>query len=80
MTAASHKGDANRMLNKLIMSAGAPSLAIGIDSASFAFGCRIAGGGVPTGGGGVEIGLLLSIAVGVWGIFALLLRGKPGRE
>jgi hypothetical protein len=56
---------------------GAISIAAALGSASFVLGCRVAGSANPAVTNSIGIGLLLSLAIGVWGIFALLLWGMP---
>jgi hypothetical protein len=78
--ASSLNGEANRMLNRLIMATGAICSAAGLGSASFVIGHGIASSGNFAHAKNVGIGLLLSIAIGVWGIFALQLLRKQGKE
>ena len=61
------------MLSRAIMAIGAICSAAGLGFASFNIGYRIAGSGNFADSKNVETGLLLSIAVAVWGIFALQL-------
>jgi hypothetical protein len=68
------------MLNRVIMAIGAICSAVGLGSASFTIGHGIARSGNFAHAKNVGIELLLSIAVGVWGIFALQLRRRPGKE
>ncbi|HXH51518.1 MAG TPA: hypothetical protein VNM47_19435 [Terriglobia bacterium] len=68
------------MAKRLITAVGAVSIAAALGSASFVLGCRVAGSVNLAGAKGVGIGLLLSIAVGIWGIFALLLWGMPKKR
>jgi hypothetical protein len=68
------------MLNRLIMAIGATCSAAGLGFASFNIGYGIASSGNLADAKSVETGLLLSIAVAAWGIFALQLRRKPGKE
>jgi hypothetical protein len=67
------------MAKRFITAIGAISIAVALGSASFVFGCRVAGSGSPLGPNNIGIGLLFSIAIAVWGIFALLLWAMPGK-
>jgi hypothetical protein len=76
----SHARGANKMLSRVIMGIGAICSAAGLGFASF-----IIGDGIPSSGNfadskNVGTGLLLSIAVAAWGIFALQLWRKSGKE
>ena len=68
------------MAKRFITAVGAVCIAAALGSASFVLGCRVAGSGNLAGTNGIGIGLLLSMAAGVWGIFALLLWGMPGKR
>ena len=68
------------MLSRFIMGIGAVCSASGLGFASFAIGHDIAGSGNIADVKKVGIGLLLSIAVAAWGIFALQLWRKSGKE
>jgi len=68
------------MLDKFIMGIGATCSAAGLGCASFAVGHDIASSGNFAGTKNVGAGLLLSIAVAVWGIFALQIWRKSGKE
>jgi hypothetical protein len=67
------------MLNRLIMAVGAVCCAAGLGSASFDIGHGIACRASLTDAKDIGIGLLFSIAVAVWGIFALQLWRRPGK-
>ena len=67
------------MAKRFITAVGAVCIAAAMGSSSFVFGCRIADSGNLARANGVVVGLMLSIAVGAWGIFALLLWGLPGK-
>jgi hypothetical protein len=69
----------NSMARSFITAVGAVSIAAALGSASFVIGCRVAGSGSLPGANGIGTGLLFSIAIAVWGIFALLLWGMPGK-
>ena len=71
--------EADTMLDRVIMGIGAICSAAGLGFVSFAVGYDIARSGNLAGAKNVETGLLLSIAVAVWGIFALQLWRKPGK-
>jgi hypothetical protein len=68
------------MLNRLIMAIGAICSAAVLGCASFNIGYGIASSGNLADAKNVETGLLLSISVAAWGIFALQLWRKPGKE
>ena len=68
------------MLSRFIMGIGAICSAAGLGCASFVIGHDIASSGNIAGTKNVGIGLLLSIAVAAWGIFALQLWRKSGKE
>ena len=68
------------MLNRLIMAVGAICSAAGLGCASFNIGYGIASSGNFADSKNVGTGLLLSIAVAAWGIFALQLWRKSGKE
>ena len=68
------------MPRKAIMGIGAICSAAGLGCASFDIGYSMANSGNFAGSNNVETGLLLSIAVAAWGIFALQLWRKPGKE
>jgi len=68
------------MLGRVIMATGAICSAAGLGFASFNIGYGIASSGNLADAKNVETGLLLSIAVAVWGIFALQLWRKSGKE
>lgn len=68
------------MMDKFITGLGAVCSAAGLGCASFAVGHDIANSGNIADVRNVGIGLLLSIAVAVWGIFALQLWKKSGKE
>jgi hypothetical protein len=68
------------MLSRAIMAIGAICSAAGLGCASFDIGYGIASSGNLADAKNVETGLLLSIAVAAWGIFALQLWRKPGKE
>jgi hypothetical protein len=68
------------MLSRVIMAIGATCSAAGLGFASFNIGYGIAGSGNFADSKNVETGLLLSIAVAAWGIFALQLWRKSGKE
>jgi len=68
------------MLSRFIMAIGAICSAAGLGCASFIIGHDIASSGNLADEKNVGTGLLLSIAVAVWGIFALQLWRKPGKE
>ena len=68
------------MAKRFITAVGAVCIAAAMGSASFVIGYRVTGSRSPSAANGMGIGLLLSIAVGVWGIFALLLWGMPGKR
>ncbi len=65
------------MPNRLIMAVGAVCCAAGLGCAAFNIGFGIAGSRNPAAAKDVGTGLMLSIAVGLWGIFALQLRQRP---
>ena len=65
------------MLNWFILAVGAVCCAAGLGCAAFNIGFGIAGSRNPAAAKDVGMGLLLSMAVGVWGIFALQLRRRP---
>jgi hypothetical protein len=65
------------MAKRFITAIGAVSIAVALGSAAFIIGCRVTGSWNASAANGIGIGLLLSIAVGVWGIFALLLWAMP---
>ena len=77
--AGSFAGEADTMLDRVIMGIGAICSAAGLGFVSFAVGHAIARSANVAGAKDVETGLLLSIAVAVWGIFALQLWRKPGK-
>lgn len=68
------------MLSRFIMAIGAICSAAGLGCASFNIGYGIASSGNFADSKNVETGLLLSIAVATWGIFALELWRKSGKE
>ncbi len=68
------------MLRRAIMAIGAICIAAGLGCASFNTGYGIASSGDFADSKNVETGLLLSIAVAAWGIFALQLWRKSGKE
>ena len=70
-------GVENSMTKRFIAAIGAICIAAAMGSASFIIGCRVTGSWNASAANGIGIGLLLSIAVGVWGIFALVLWGMP---
>ena len=65
------------MLTRVIMAIGAICNAAGLGCASFIIGHDIASSGSFADAQNVGTGLLLSMAVAVWGIFALQLWRKP---
>ena len=65
------------LAKRFITAVGAISIAIALGSASFVVGYRAEEFGNLAVTNNIGIGLLLSIAVGVWGIFALLLWATP---
>jgi hypothetical protein len=67
------------MLSRVIMAIGATCSAAGLGCASFNIGYGIASSGNFANTNNVETGLLLSIAVAVWSIFALLIWRRPGK-
>jgi hypothetical protein len=68
------------MLSGAITAIGAICSAAGLGCASFNIGYGIASSGNFADAKMVDTGLLLSIAVAAWGIFALQLWRKPGKE
>jgi len=68
------------MLSRAIIAIGATCSAAGLGCASFNIGHGIASSGNFADSKNVETGLLLSIAVAAWGIFALQLWRKSGKE
>jgi hypothetical protein len=68
------------MIDRFILGIGALCSAAGIGCASFAIGHDITSSESFADGKNVGIGLLLSIAVAVWGSFALQLWKKSGKE
>ena len=68
------------MLSRVIKGLGAICNSAGLGCASFIIGHDMARSGNFADAKNIETGLLLSIAVGVWGIFALLLWRKPRKE
>ena len=78
--AGSFTREANEMLSRVIMGIGAICSAAALGSASFNIGYGIASSGNLADAKNVETGLLLSIAVAAWGIFALQLWRKSGKE
>ena len=68
------------MLSRVIMGIGAICSAAGIGFASFIIGDGILSSGNFADTKNVETGLLLSIAVASWGIFALQIWRKSGKE
>ena len=68
------------MLSRFIKGVGAICSAAGLGCAAFIIGHDIASSRNFADKKNVGIGLLLSIAVAVWGIFALQLWRKPGKE
>ena len=68
------------MIDRFILGIGAICGAAGLGCASFAIGHDIASCGSFADMKDVRTGLLLSIAVAVWGIFALQLWKKAGKE
>jgi hypothetical protein len=69
----------NMIAKRFITAVGTACIAGALGSASFVFVCRVAASRNLSGANGIGMALLLSIAVGVWGIFALLLWGMPGK-
>ena len=67
------------MAKRLITAVGAISIAIALGSAAFIIGYRVAGSGNLVVMNSTGIGPLFSIAIAVWGIFALLLWGMSGK-
>ena len=65
------------MAKRFITAVGAICIAGALGSASFIIGCRVTGSWNASAANSIGIGLLFSIAVGVWGIFALLLWAMP---
>ena len=65
------------MTKRFITAVGAICIAAALGSASFIIGCRVTGSWNASAENGIGIELLLSIAIGVWGIFALLLWAMP---
>jgi hypothetical protein len=65
------------MLDRIIMAVGSVCCAAGLGFASFDIGFGIACTVDLTHAKDIGIGLLFSIAVAVWGIFALQLRRRP---
>jgi hypothetical protein len=76
----SHAREANEMVGRFIMGIGAICSAAGLGFASFIIGDRINSCGNFVDSKNVETGLLLSIAIAAWGIFALQIWRKPGKE
>jgi hypothetical protein len=76
----SHARGANEMLSRVIMAIGAICSAAGLGFASFTIGHDIASSGNFADEKNIGTGLLLSIAVAAWGIFALQLWRKSGKE
>ena len=72
-------GFENSMAKRFITALGAMSIATALGSVSFVVGYRVTGSWNPSAVDGIGIGLLLSIAVGIWGIFGLLLWAMPGK-
>ena len=68
------------MLSRVIKGVGAICSAAGLGCASFVIGHDIGSSGNLADARNIENGLLLSIAVAAWGIFALQLWRKPGKE
>ena len=68
------------MMSRAVKAIGAISIAGGLGFATFNFGYGIARPWNFADAKNVATGLLLSIAVAVWGIFALQLWRKPGKE
>jgi hypothetical protein len=68
------------MLSRVIMAIGAICSAAGLGFASFVIGHGMASSGNCADPMNVGTGLLLSIAVAAWGIFALQLWRKSGKE
>jgi hypothetical protein len=68
------------MLSRAIIAIGATCSAAGLGCASFNIGYGIASSRNFADAKKVETGLLLSIAVAAWGIFALQLWRKSGKE
>jgi len=67
------------MVNKFIMGIGAVCSAVSLGVVSFAAGYGLAGSGSTAGARHAGTGLLLSIAVAVWGIFVLQIWRRPGK-
>jgi hypothetical protein len=70
----------NEVLSRFIMAIGAICSAAGLGFASFTIGHDIASSGNFADEKNIGTGLLLSIAVAAWGIFALQLWRKSGKE
>ena len=68
------------MLSRVIMAIGAICSAAGLACASFIIGHDIASSGSVVDVKNVRTGLMLYIAVAVWGIFAHQLWRNPGKE
>jgi len=68
------------MTKRFITAVGATCIAIALGSASFVIGCRVEESGNLAVTNNIGIGLMFSIAAGVWGIFALVLWGMPGKR
>jgi len=67
------------MLDRFIKRIGAACSAASLGIVSFAAGYGLAGSGSAAGTRDVRAGLLLSIAVAVWSIFALQIWRRPGK-